>query len=57
MTHWANFKHQVYHECMAKIFESIVDPSHHGMLVACADGVVCHIYPFIQDASLDMEEM
>ncbi len=42
---------------MAKIFESIIGPSQHGMLVACADKVVHCIYPFIQDASLDMEEM
>ena len=41
---------------MEKIFESIIHPSWHGMVVDCADDNVRHIFPFIQDISADTEE-
>jgi hypothetical protein len=54
---WANFKCQIYHDCMAKVFESIIGPSQNGMLAECADGISRQVFPYIQDLSADMEEM
>ena len=54
--YWANFKCNLYHHSMDKIFESIVNPSWYGMAVHCADDNVCHIFPMIQDISADTEE-
>ena len=56
-TDWANFKRKVYHDCMAKVFKSIIGPSQNGMLVSCADNISRRIFPYIQDLSADMEEM
>jgi len=54
--YWADFKHNLYHCSMERIFELIIGPSWYGMVINCADNKACCIFPFIQDISADTEE-
>ncbi|CUA69682.1 hypothetical protein RSOLAG22IIIB_08604 [Rhizoctonia solani] len=53
----AGFRCQVYHDAMAKIFESLKIPSRHGTPLRCGDGVIRNFVPVLAAGSADYMEL
>lgn len=55
-TDYVNLKNIVWHKCVAKIFESLLEYSKTGYWVTCGDKRRRHLFPVILIKSADYEE-